>query len=93
MRVRYVALLGLVGMVLAYLHGNFNEGFLTVFGCSLLYALRSLEGTLDRKLHDLKMGPARKCPSESLVRNLWLSSKPRPNLPSMFAGGRKISSD
>jgi hypothetical protein len=93
MRVRYVVLLGLAGIVAAYLHGNFIEGFVTVFGCSLLYALRSLQGTLDRKLNDLKMGPSRECPSERLVRNLRLSSKPRPNLPSMFAGGRKISAD
>jgi hypothetical protein len=85
--------LGLAGIVLAYLHGNFIEGFLTVFGCSLLYALRSLQGTLDVKLNDLKMCAPREYRSEPLIRNLRLSSKPRPNLPSMFAGGRKVSSE
>jgi len=47
MRIRHIALLGIIGIIIASIDRSWADFLITMFGCAVLYAMRILDAKAD----------------------------------------------
>jgi hypothetical protein len=55
MRIRWIALVWIAGIVVAWRYDNLSAGFVATFGCLIVFALRAIEGNVAGCRDELSM--------------------------------------